>query len=136
MRFEQAFLSVAEADTARDDLSKLLKSGARPGRLISGRFSYLLHVAAYHGNEELVRLLIENGRVDLNAVGGDYATALQAAAARGHASIVDQLLNANADPNIIGGDYGSALCAACANGHEPVVRRFLESSKIRKGIGE
>ncbi|KAH8801330.1 ankyrin repeat-containing domain protein, partial [Flagelloscypha sp. PMI_526] len=92
-----------------------------------GRFGYLLHLAAYHGDQELVRLLVESGRVNLNAIGGDYGTALEAAAARGHTGIVDQLLQANADPNIIGGDYGSALCAACANGYEPIVRRFLQS---------
>ncbi|KAH8834644.1 hypothetical protein DL96DRAFT_1434774, partial [Flagelloscypha sp. PMI_526] len=64
-------------------------------------------------------------RSNLSPLGGDYGTALEAAAAKGHTGIVDQLLKANADPNIIGGDYGSALCAACANGHEPVVRRIL-----------
>ena len=36
-------------------------------------------------------------------LGGDYGTALQAAAARGHKDIVEDLLKSDADVNLAGG---------------------------------
>ena len=131
-------------------------------------------MAAYYGKQDLMKLLVpENGQthVDVNAVGemlpsissrsvcnisclgGDYGTALQAAAARGHEDVVQYLLAAGAKPNIpggcfshfkgrhdeqlrLGGDYGSALCAACVNGHEDVVKRLLQSNGITRNQGE
>ena len=125
-RFEQAFRTVAEAEIARDDLSKLLLDGANPRQQIPGRFGNFLQMAAYYGKQDLMKLLVpENGqtRVDVDAVGemlpstssrsvcnisclgGDYGTALQAAAARGHEDVVQYLLGAGAQPNIAGGCF-------------------------------
>ena len=85
---------------------------------------------------------------NISCLGGDYGTALQAAAARGHERTVAYLLGSGADPNVaggcfsdhmgtddrqlqLGGDYGSALCAACANGHEGVVKILLRTGAIK-----
>ena len=39
---------------------------------------------------------------DILSLGGDYGTALQAAAARGYNNIVNDLLGSGADPNVAG----------------------------------
>ncbi|KAL5002549.1 hypothetical protein BDV10DRAFT_191363 [Aspergillus recurvatus] len=62
----------------------------------------------------------------LNAQGGRYGNALQAASARGHEKIVQTLLDQGADVNTQGGYYGNALQAASAGGHKEVVQILLD----------
>jgi hypothetical protein len=49
---------------------------------------------------------------DVNAQGGHYSNALQAASFGGHQEVVQILLDRCADINVQGGFYGSALEAA------------------------
>ncbi|WQF77432.1 Putative nucleoside phosphorylase domain, NACHT nucleoside triphosphatase [Colletotrichum destructivum] len=60
------------------------------------------------------RLLSE--QIDIEAQGGKYGNALQAASAMGHEAIVQMLLDAGADVNAQGGFYGNALQAAAIVG--------------------
>ncbi|KAK0721573.1 Pfs, NACHT and ankyrin domain protein [Lasiosphaeria miniovina] len=62
---------------------------------------------------------------DVNAQGGYYGNALQAASAQGHQEIVKLLLAKNADVNAQGGYYGNALQAASARGHQEIVKLLL-----------
>jgi Ankyrin repeats (3 copies) len=73
-----------------------------------------------------VRLLLEAG-ADVNAQGGYYGNALQAASYGGHDQVVQRLLEAGADVNAQGGYYGNALQAASLGGHDQVVQRLLEA---------
>ena len=59
----------------------------------------------------MVRLLLAHG-ADINARGGKYETALQAAAARGRLEVVKLLIERGADPMVEGGKFGSPLKAA------------------------
>jgi hypothetical protein len=68
--------------------------------------------------------LVEEG-ADVNAQGGEYSNALQAASDRGHDKIVDVLLSKGADVNAQGGFYGNALQAASTRGHDEVVEKLL-----------
>jgi len=61
------------------------------------------------GTAIITFLLIKGAQV--NAVGGKYGTALQAAAYH-HVKFVEVLLKYKADPNIKNGKFGSALKAA------------------------
>lgn len=70
-------------------------------------------------------MLLDNG-VDVNATGGKYGTALQAASFFGEKSIVQRLLNKGADVNATGGKYGSALKAASIRGHKVIVQMLLD----------
>src|SRR5204862_404865 len=62
----------------------------------------------------LFSCLIRKG-ADVNAVGGYFGTALQAAAHCDHGPMVRQLLKKGADVNAIGGKYGTALQAAACS---------------------
>jgi hypothetical protein len=98
----------------KPNLTKDLESVASP-----------LYFASLTGLIESVRMLLEKG-ADVNAQGGHYGNALQAASARGHDQIVQRLLEKGADVNAQGGDYGNALQAASAWGHDQIVQRLLE----------
>lgn len=61
------------------------------------------------------KALIDAG-ANVNAQGGLYGNALQAAAASRFTKVVELLLDHGANVNALGGKYGTALQAACANG--------------------
>ncbi|KFY03640.1 hypothetical protein V490_00108, partial [Pseudogymnoascus sp. VKM F-3557] len=69
------------------------------------------------------RLLQEGA--DVNAQGGFYGNALQAASYGGHDKIVELLLSKDADVNAQGGFYGNALQAASVEGHDKIVELLL-----------
>ncbi|KAF8466290.1 ankyrin repeat-containing domain protein, partial [Gautieria morchelliformis] len=71
------------------------------------------------------RDLLEKGAA-VNAQGGLYGNALQAASSRGRHAIVQLLLEKGADVNVQGGLYGNALQAASSEGHHPIVKLLLE----------
>ena len=85
-----------------------------------------LYYAAFIGLSEVVGS-IEQGSVDVNARGGRYGNALQAASYPGHEKVVQMLLDAGADVNAQRGLYGNALQAASGRGHEKVVQMLLDA---------
>jgi ankyrin repeat protein len=72
-----------------------------------------------------VQLLLDKG-ADVNAQGGEYGNALQAASAGDHEMVLQMLLNKGADVNAQGGEYGNALQAASYGGHEKIVQTLLD----------
>ncbi|KAF5351444.1 hypothetical protein D9758_013510 [Tetrapyrgos nigripes] len=80
-----------------------------------------LYYASYTGLKSVVMYTLEKG-ADVNAQGGEYGNALQAASRSGHLEVVRALLEKGADVNAQGGFYGNALQAASYNGHLEVVR--------------
>ncbi|KAK4170565.1 hypothetical protein QBC36DRAFT_341629, partial [Triangularia setosa] len=74
-----------------------------------------LHFASLKGLSLAVQSLLEKG-AEVNAQGGEYGNALQAASAGGHQDIVKLLLDKGADVNAQGGEYGNALQAASEGG--------------------
>ncbi|KAH8724798.1 fibronectin type 3 and ankyrin repeat domain protein 1, partial [Phaeosphaeriaceae sp. PMI808] len=71
------------------------------------------------------KLLLDKG-ADVNAQGGYYGNALQAASSRGYEPVVKLLLDKGADVNSQSGFYGNALQASSEGGHEPVVKLLLD----------
>lgn len=63
--------------------------------------------------------------VDVNAQGGIYGNALQAASVGGHEKVVKMLLDARTDVDAKGGIYGTALYAGSAGDHETAVKMLL-----------
>jgi ankyrin repeat protein len=87
--------------------------------------SYPVTWSALNGHDNVVRILLDRG-ADVNAQGGYYGNALQAACFGGHDNIVHILLDRGADVNAQGGCYGNALQAACFGGHDNIVHILLD----------
>jgi ankyrin repeat protein len=86
----------------------------------------LLLQAVANGSDAIVKLLLENG-AKVNAQGGQYGNALQAASWGGHKQIVRLLLDKGANVNAyVDGEYSNALQAASWGGNEQVVRLLLD----------
>ncbi|KAJ7249840.1 ankyrin repeat-containing domain protein [Mycena rebaudengoi] len=85
----------------------------------------LLYVSSSFSHVEMVELLLKKG-VDVNAQGGEYGNALQAASYNGQEAIVQLLIEKGADVNAQGGDYGNALQAASYDGDEAIVQLLIE----------
>ena len=102
----------------------------------------LLHVAVQGkdgGNLEVARKLLELGH-DVNAQGGLYGNALQAASERsGNGAMVRLLLDHGADVNAQGGEYGTALHAAATKfGNEATIGLLLDRGADinSQGVGD
>ncbi|KAJ7483618.1 ankyrin repeat-containing domain protein [Mycena latifolia] len=79
-----------------------------------------------YGQELVVQLLIEKG-ANVNAQGGYYGNALQAASVNGcKHNVVQLLIEKGADVNAEGGAHRNALQAASLNGPESVVHLLIK----------
>jgi ankyrin repeat protein len=85
-----------------------------------------LYYACFDGLVVPARELLRKG-ADINAQGGHYGNALQAASSKGHQEIVILLLDQRADVNAQGGYYGNALLAASSNGHQEIVKLLVDN---------
>ena len=83
-----------------------------------------LYYASLAGLIRSVKSILDKG-ADVNAQGGKYDNALQAASAGGHGQVVQMLLAKGADVNAQGEVYGNALYAASEEGHDQVVQMLL-----------
>jgi hypothetical protein len=92
-----------------------------------------LYYVSLQGLLKPLRLLLERG-ADVNAQGGAYDNALQAASAGGHEAVVALLLEKGADVNAQGGAYGNALQAASAGGHKAIVALLLKKGARAENI--
>lgn len=79
----------------------------------------------YVTSKEVAQWLLDKG-ADVNAEGGEYGNALQAAAVGGKESLVQVLLDRGANVNPKSGEYGSALQAAAFGGKERIVHLLLD----------
>ncbi|KAK0766189.1 hypothetical protein N5P37_001080 [Trichoderma harzianum] len=65
--------------------------------------------------------------IDVNAQGGEYGSALQAAAWSGQAESIKLLIEKGAHVNVRGGKYGSALNAVIIMGYWNIIKILLEN---------
>lgn len=91
-----------------------------------GRFGHPLQAAAFSSFMEIIRILLDNG-ADVNAVGGEYHTALQSASLWGDPDLVLLLVQRGARDDKKGGPYGSALGAAEYFGYKDIVDILREN---------
>lgn len=87
-----------------------------------------LHLAAYFGHADIVRILLDEG-VDVGPVADNDSRVrpLHSAVAGGHADVVDQLLDAGADVDVRQEGGFTPLMGAAAAGSEGLVRRLLDA---------
>ncbi|KIJ99791.1 hypothetical protein K443DRAFT_80490, partial [Laccaria amethystina LaAM-08-1] len=95
----------------------------------TGHNAKLLYYASLAGLTEASYDLLEM-RADVNAQGGAFGNALQAALYGGHEAIAKLLIEKGADGadvNAQGGHYGNALQAASQTGHEAIAKLLIEN---------
>jgi len=84
-----------------------------------------LYHASCFGVVDICQDILARG-VEVNAQGGYYGKALQAAAYMGHEGIVRLLLEKGADINAQGGSYANAIRIAVVRGDQAFVRLSLD----------
>ncbi|KAF5345769.1 hypothetical protein D9758_011867 [Tetrapyrgos nigripes] len=84
-----------------------------------------LYYASAVNLHNMILLIMAKG-ADVNAQGGKYSNALQAASYAGSVDIVKLLLEKGADVHAQGGEYGNALQAASYGGSIDIVKLLLE----------
>lgn len=90
-------------------------------------FGSWLHIAAAHGNLDIIRYLIDVG-MDINIQGGTFSTnALERAAAKGNLKIAEYLINKNIEFDISEPDR-NPLFAAIYGGHLDVVKLLVNNN--------
>jgi len=94
-----------------------------------------LYYSCLNGDLDILQILIGKD-ADVNAQGGHFGSALQAASTVGHEQIVKLLLDKGADVNAQGGEFGSALQAASAGGYEQIVKLLLDKGADVNAQGE
>jgi len=87
-----------------------------------------LHLAAFFGQTDAVRLLLARGAApDVRGQGWMTGTPLSAAAAGGHTEIVRMLLGAGVDPNVRQAQGFTPLHAAAQNADVESIRALLDA---------
>jgi len=105
-----------------------LEQGADPS--VKGRKGDTpLHFAARRGNEEIVVVLLQHSKVNVNGKDVSGKTALHLACSEGHRKVCQQLLNYGADIKAVAGDKTTPLHCAILNGHSQVARMILNRGK-------
>lgn len=93
---------------------------------ISDQGCHYVPERAFTSHSDVVKLLLRRG-ADVNAQGGHYGNALQAAAFVGDEVAVTDLLDQGADVNAQGGYYGNALQAAVYRGNSEMIPKLLDN---------
>jgi ankyrin repeat protein len=84
-----------------------------------------LYYASLFGFIDAVKFLQQHEMIQMNAIGGRYGTALQAACIRGHSEIVAFLCSHGAEINLRGGEFTTAINAAAFAGHDKIIQYLL-----------
>ncbi|KAJ7179719.1 ankyrin repeat-containing domain protein [Mycena filopes] len=92
-------------------MTAVMRNEARSGHLLRG-------CLGHRGNI--------THRMNGNVEGGEYGSALQAAAWNGNKEVVQLLIDHGADVNAEGGEYGNAVQAAALHGHKEVVQLLID----------
>lgn len=115
------WLQLSNPDWPEDkpNLKKVVGSVAAP-----------IYYAALLDLSTITKMLLDQS-IDINAQGGEFGNALQAASQAGHERLVGILLdNKTTNVNARGGYYGNALQAASFEGHEQIVQMLLSNADV------
>lgn len=85
-----------------------------------------LYYASLLGHDCIVQKLLEESVDIINAEGGEFGNALQAAVQGGHTQVVHRLIQSGANVNLEGGRFGNSLQAAAFQGDEQTVQLLLD----------
>jgi ankyrin repeat protein len=120
-----------------DLLTRLLDAAASVVDERSGDGFTALHLAAFFGQADAVRLLVARGAsVDARGTGWMVGTPLHSAASGSHVEAAGVLLDAGADADARQADGWTPLHAAAANGDAALVRRLLEAGADAEAVND
>lgn len=90
-----------------------------------------LRQAAASGQNEVIKLLLDTELTDvsIDAQGGFYGTAIQAASFACKETTVELLLSRNADINVTGGIFGNAIRVAILNRQTKILQLLLKDDR-------
>jgi ankyrin repeat protein len=103
----------------------LLEHGADVDMQMDNIFGTLLHDASYHGQAEIVHLLLRHN-ANVNARSLWKKTPLHFASEEGHTKVVRLLLECGADVHAKDGSNDTPLANATQNEHHDIVQLLLE----------
>jgi hypothetical protein len=109
----KGFLDATDREEKNTDLRDNMNAG-------------LLYILSLRGHRGLVGSILVKEGAEVNAQGGEYSNALQAASYRGEQEIVKLLVEKGAEVNAQGGQYGNALQAASVVGQQEIVKLLVE----------
>ncbi|KAF2818036.1 hypothetical protein CC86DRAFT_243759, partial [Ophiobolus disseminans] len=75
---------------------------------------------------EVMEHVLAQDAAQLNKVGGEYGTPLQAVCFNGYETTMKKLLEWGADPNVMGGKFGVPINAAITERHRGIVKVLLD----------
>ncbi|KAL7956830.1 ankyrin repeat-containing domain protein [Trichoderma compactum] len=131
----------ARSSLARSLLSRYYMRRFGEGK---GAFGTSLHAAAFHDSQEIVELLLEQGKFKIHATHDTYGSVLTAAAAgcnmimktEPYERIFEMLIAHGVNVNDRKGTRGPALLAAALNGHKGLVELLLDNgAKAKSALG-
>ena len=89
-----------------------------------------IHLAARKGNEEIVKVLLDQPTVQVDAKDGSGKTALHLACSEGHVKICQVLLNYGADITTVSEEKMTPILCAIQNCHTEIARMILNRGWI------
>ena len=111
----------------RKEVRRLLRLRANPGLATSAGMTPLMF-AVQAGHCELIKMLLDTGRVQCNAIDTYGCTALHSAAKIGNTEIIDLLLKAGSAMEVVTPEGLNALHCATMFGHAGAVSMLMERS--------
>jgi ankyrin repeat protein len=94
-----------------------------------GQASSALLTAASHGNQDIVKLLINSG-ADINALDGNRETSLHKASYKGHKTVIEILISNGANIDAESGDGSTPLSIAALYHHQETAQLLIEYGAV------
>lgn len=124
--FDFTVLSYAAKADKKDIVEYLLQQGANAS-IPDGNRTLPLHWAAYNGNLDMVKLLLDSKPKTLNSLGNQGSTALMLSARNSKMDVLKYLLDKNANVNIRDELGYLPLHWATQNGHLDTVKLLIDN---------
>ena len=121
-------LHLAAINGAYEVTESLLSAGANPLRFTTGQEQQgelPLHLAIRNNHQDIVRLFIESGKIDINRYNGQQRNGLHIAARAMLPDMVDFLLSLGAEPKLTDNEGNTLLHIICRVFSEEQLRSFL-----------